>query len=182
MDISRIKNLICSNKFAEWTAVFFVFFFGLLIIFWPILGGQKIFNDYYITNYAVGQTGYNFYKDFGSSLREGHLQLWWSNYMAGYPAYLTQIPFFHPLGLLLFRFFDYILAYNWLAFLNFLFAGLAMYWFVRNFKLSEGRRKYLISGSLIAGLGFIAGLTNIVFYTFIAGLAWAIFLDYQKFF
>jgi len=206
--------------------VFFVFFFGLLIIFWPILGGQKIFNDYYITNYAVGQTGYNFYKDFGSSLREGHLQLWWSNYMAGYPAYLTQIPFFHPLGLLLFRFFDYILAYNWLAFLNFLFAGLAMYWFVRNLKLSrlaailtgfawalslnnihygsmpgfnglyafiplffgailklsEGRRKYLISGSLIAGLGFIAGLTNIVFYTFIAGLAWAIFLDYPKFF
>src|SRR3989344_3565416 len=226
MDISRIKNLICSNKFAEWTAVFFVFFFGLLIIFWPILGGQKIFNDYYITNYAVGQTGYNFYKDFGSSLREGHLQLWWSNYMAGYPAYLTHTSFFHPLGLLLFRFFDYILAYNWLAFLNFLFAALSMYWFVRNLKLSrpaailagfawtlslnnihygsmpgfnglyafiplffgailkisEWNKKYLILGSLIAGLGFIAGLTNIVFYTFIAGLAWALFLDYPRFF
>ena len=135
MDISRIKNLIYSNKIAGRLAVFFVFFFGLLIIFWPILSGQKIFNDYYITNYAVGQTGYNFYKDFGNSLKDGHLQLWWSSYLGGYPTYLTQIPFFQPLGLLLFGLFYYILAYNWLTFLNFLFAVLSMYWFVRNLKL-----------------------------------------------
>ena len=87
--------------------IFLIFFFGLALIFWPILGGQKIFNDYYVTNYAVGQTGYNFYKNFGDSLRQGHLQLWLSSYMGGFPVYLTQAGFFNPLGVLLFRFFDY---------------------------------------------------------------------------
>ena len=206
--------------------IFFLFFFGLTLVFWPILSGQKIFNDNYVTNYAVGQTGYNFYKDFGNSLRQGHLQLWWSNYLGGFPAYLTQIGFFNPIGLLLFKFFDYVLAYNWLVFLNFLFAGMAMYWFVRNLKLSrlaailsgftwvlsfnnihygsipifsnvypfiplffgailklsQGNKKYLIFGGLISGFGLIAGLTNIVFYTFIAGLAFVLFLDWPKFF
>lgn len=207
-------------------AVFILFFFGLALVFWPILSGQKIFNDNYVTNYAVGQTGYNFYKDFGNSLRQGHLQLWWSSYMGGFPAYLTQIGFFNPIGILLFRFFDYIFAYNWLAFLNFLFACLAMYWFIRNLKLSklaailggfvwalsfnniqygsipifsnvypfiplffgailklsEDNRKYLAIGGLISGFGLIAGMTNIVFYTFIAGLAFALFLDWPKIF
>ena len=214
------------SKFIGKWGFFLLFFFGLALVFWPILSGQKIFNDYYVTNYAVGQTGYNFYKDFGNSLRQGHLQLWWSSYMAGFPVYLTQVGFFNPFGILLFSFFDYILAYNWLTFLNFLFAGLAMYWFVRNLKLSksaailggftwmlsfnniqygsipifsntflfiplffgailklsEGDKKYLFFGSLISSFGLIAGMTNIVFYTFIAGLAWAIFLGYPKLF
>ena len=209
------------SKISKKAAIFFCFFFGLALVFWPILSGQKIFNDYYVTNYAVGQTGYNFYKDFGNSLRQGHLQLWWSSYMAGFPVYLTQVGFFNPSGILLFRFFDYILAYNWLTFLNFLFAGLAMYWFVRNLKLSKsaailagfawalsfnniqygsipifsnvypfvplffgailklskGNKRYLFLGGLISGFGLIAGMTNVVFYVFIAGLAWSIFLD-----
>ena len=217
MDYYRV-----SKKFI----IFFVFFFGLALIFWPILGGQKIFNDYYVTNYAVGQTGYNFFKDFGNSLREGHMHLWLSSYMGGFPVYLTQVGFFNPIGILLFRFFDYILAYNWLTFLNFLLAGLAMYWFIRNLKLSKlaailggfawalsfsniqygsmlvfsnlyffiplffgailelsrGNKKYLIWGSLISAYGLIAGFTTLVFYTFIAGLAWALFLDWPKFF
>jgi len=224
MKINEIKNWFFANKVAGALAIFFLFFFGLMLVFWPILDGQKIFNDYYVTNYAVGQTGYNFYKDFGNSFRDGQLQLWWASYMGGFPAYLTQIGFFNPLGILLFRFFDYILAYNWLAFLNFLFAGLAMYWFIRNLKLSKsaailagfawalsfnniqygsipifsnvypfiplffgailklsrGNRKYLIFGGLISSFGLVAGMTNIVFYTFIAGLVFAIFLDWPS--
>ncbi|MCX6813460.1 MAG: hypothetical protein NTV77_03215 [Candidatus Azambacteria bacterium] len=214
------------SKISKKATIFFLFFFGLTLVFWPVLSGQKIFNDNYVTNYAVGQTGYNFYKDFGSNLKQGHIQLWWSSYMGGFPAYLTQIGFFNPIGILLFRFFDYILAYNWLAFLNFLFAGLAMYWFIRNLKLSklatilggftwalsfnniqygsipifsnvfpfiplffgailklsEGNKNYLIIGGLISGFGLIAGMTNIIFYTFIAGLAFALFLDWPKIF
>jgi len=217
MDFSKLSGKL---------QVFLLFFFGLTLVFWPILSGEKILNDNYVTNYAVGQTGYNFYKDFGDSLRQGHLQLWWSSYMAGFPVYLTQIGFFNPLGILLFSLFDYILAYNWLIFINFLLGGLAMYWFVRNLglsisasliagfawalsfnniqygsipifgnaflfiplffcailKLSEGDKKYLLFGSLISGFGFIAGMTNIVFYTFIAGLAFAVFLGWPKFF
>ncbi len=226
MKIDELKKIIFGNKFACGMAIFLLFFFGLALVFWPILGGQKIFNDYYVTNYAVGQTGYNFYKDFGNSLRQGHLQLWWSSYMAGFPVYLTQVGFFNPLGILLFRFFDYILAYNWLAFLNFLFAGLATYWFIRNLKLSklaailggfawalsfnniqygsipifsnvypfipfffgailklsQGDKRYLFFGGLISVYGLIAGFTTLVFYTFIAGLAWALFLDNKNYF
>ncbi len=214
------------SKISKKAAIFLLFFFGLALVFWPVLSGQKIFNDNYVTNYAVGQTGYNFYKDFGDNLRQGHLQLWWSSYMAGFPVYLTQVGFFNPIGILLFRFFNYIFAYNWLAFLNFLFAGLTMYWFIRNLKLSklaailggftwalsfnniqygsipifsniypfiplffgailklsQGNKKYLIFGGLISGFGLIAGMTNIVFYTFIAGLAFALFLDWPKIF
>jgi len=220
-----MANMDLSKLIRKW-GVIFLFFFGLALIFWPILGGQKVFNDYYVTNYAVGQTGYNFYKDFGDSFKEGSFQLWSSSYMAGFPVYLTQIGFFNPIGILLFGFFDYILAYNWLAFLNFLFAGLAMYWFIRNLKLSclaailggftwalsfnniqygsipifsntypfiplfigsilrisEGDKKYLFFGSLVSGFGLIAGMTNVVFYVFITGLAWAVFLDWPKIF
>ncbi len=220
------------SKISKKAAIFLLLFFGLALVFWPVLSGQKIFNDNYVTNYAVGQTGYNFYKDFGDNLRQGHLQLWWSSYMAGFPVYLTQVGFFNPIGILLFRFFNYIFAYNWLAFLNFLFAGLTMYWFIRNLKLSKlaailggftwtlsfnniqygsipifsnlwafiplffgiilklsngetlGKNYYfyLIFGVLTSAFGLAAGLTNIVFYTFIVGLAFAIFLDWPKIF
>ncbi|MEK9170909.1 MAG: hypothetical protein AAB789_01160, partial [Patescibacteria group bacterium] len=214
------------SKLSGKMLVVLLFFVGLALVFWPVLSGQKIFNDSYVTNYAVGQTGYNFYKDFGDSLKQGHLQLWWSNYMAGFPVYLTQVGFFNLLGVLLFKFLNYILAYNWLIFLNFLLGGLAMYWFVKNLglssaasviagftwmlsfnniehgsipifsnlyafiplffgsilKLSRGKPRYLILGVLTAVFGLVAGFTNIVFYTFIAGLAWALFLDWPKFF
>ncbi len=217
------------NRIGEKLAIFSVFFFGLALVLWPILGGQKIFNDYYVTNYAVGQTGYNFYKDFGDSLRKGHLQLWWSSYMGGFPVWLTQAGFFNPLGILFFGFLDYISAYNWLAFVNFLFAGLAMYWLIRNLKLSksaailagfawmlsfnniqygsipvfsnvflfiplffgsilklfQGDKKFFAIGGLTAGFGLASGMTNVVFYTMIAGLLWALFLDWngeRKFF
>ena len=216
------------NRLSKKATIFFLFFFGLALVFWPVLGGQKIFNDSYVTNYAVGQTGYNFYKDFGNSLRQGHLQLWWPNYLGGFPTYLTQVGFFNPLGILLFKFFNYILAYNWLTFLNFLLAGLAMYWFVRNLKLSQSAsilagftwalsfnniqygsipifsnvypfiplffgailklseshstNSRLFFGSLISAYGLMAGFTTLVFYTFIAGLVWALFLDKKNYF
>ena len=74
--------------------------------------------------------------------------------MAGFPVYLTQVGFFNPMGIFLFRFFDYILAYNWLTFLNFLFAGLAMYWFARNLKLSQ-------PASILAGFTWALSFNNI---------------------
>ena len=141
--------MVINVKIIRGLAVFFLFFVGLMLVFWPSLGGQKIFNDDY-----AHLTGYNLYKDFGNSLKEGHLQLWLSSYMGGFPVYLTQIGLFNPIGLLLFRFFDYILAYNWLAFFHFLFGGLAMYWFIRNLKLS-------ISASILAGFAWALSFNNI---------------------
>ena len=214
--------MIINTKITRGLLIFFLFFIGLSLLFWPILSGKNIFNDSY-----AHLTGYNFYKDFGNSLREGRIELWWSNYMAGFPVYLTQIGLFNPIGLFLFRFFDYILAYNWLAFFHFLFGGLAMYWFSRNLKLSilasilagfawalsfnniqygaipilsslylfiplffgiilklhnietlnRSYYSYLFFGILIATFGLVNSFTNVVFYTFIAGLSWAIFLD-----
>ena len=34
------------SKISKKAAIFFCFFFGLALVFWPILSGQKIFNDY----------------------------------------------------------------------------------------------------------------------------------------
>src|SRR3989344_2701829 len=141
--------MIINTKITRGLLIFFLFFIGLSLLFWPILSGKNIFNDSY-----AHLTGYNLYKDFGNSLREGRIELWWSNYMAGFPVYLTQIGLFNPIGLFLFRFFDYILAYNWLAFFHFLFGGLAMYWFARNLKLS-------ISASILAGFAWTLSFNNI---------------------
>ena len=74
--------------------------------------------------------------------------------MAGFPTYLTQIGFLNPIGIILFKFFDYILAYNWLTFLNFLLAGLSMYWLVRYLNLSR-------SAAVMAGFTWALSFNNI---------------------
>src|SRR3989344_8733135 len=127
-----IANMNC-RKFIEKLAIFFIFFIGLSAIFWPILFGDKIINDFS----GLGSAQYKFLGDFGDGLRQGSLRLWWASYLSGFPVYLTQVGFFNPSIFIFYKFFSGFQLYNWLTFFNFLAGGLAMYWLARNLSLSK---------------------------------------------
>ncbi|MDO8743468.1 MAG: hypothetical protein Q7J30_02890, partial [Candidatus Azambacteria bacterium] len=131
------------RKLNEKIAVFFLFFIGLAVVLWPILPGDKIINDFS----GLGSAQYKFLSDFGDGLKQGHLRLWWENYLSGFPVYLTQVGFFNPLIFIFYKFFSGFQLYNWLTFFNFLLAGLAMYWLARNLSLSK-------ISSIIAGFSY----------------------------
>ena len=219
MKIDELKKIIFSNKFIDGLVIFFLFFVGIVLIFWPILFGGKVINDFFGLDLAQ----YKFLADFGSSLKQNLIQLWWPNYLSGFPVYLTQTGLFSPLVFIFYKFFSGFVVYSWLTFFNFLLGGLAMYWFGRNLslskiaslivglayilsqnnlywgptlvfsniyvfiplfflailKISEGRKFWLLLGSLIVVYGLVAGETQIVFYTFAIGFFWALFLKYE---
>ena len=133
-------------------AVVFLFILAAGAIFWPILFSEKIIDDVF----GVGLSGhYKFTADFGNQWRDfGSLKLWWSNYLGGFPVYLTQIGFLNPLVFILSNFFEGLSIYNWVTFFNFLLGGLAMYWFARNLALSK-------IASIICGLAYIFSQNNI---------------------
>ena len=227
MKIDESKKIIFGNRFAGRLALFFLFFCGVTIIFWPILFGGNVINDFFGFDLA---TPYKFTKDFGQAWQIGRLQLWWQNYLGGFPVYLTQVGFFSPLVFIFYKFFSGFLVYNWITFFNFLFGGLAMYWFGKTLSLSKISSclvgvAYMLSqnnlywgatlpftnaflfiplfflaifkisknppplnifkgggwwlwGLLIATYGLAAAETQIVFYTFVVGFFWSIFLTY----
>ncbi len=131
-------------------AIFFAFLIPAVLIFWPILFGGKMINDFF----GLDLAHYKFLSDFGEGLKSGYLKLWWPNYLAGFPVYLTQIGFFNSLIFFLFKFFSGFALYNWLTFVNFLFGGLAMYWLTRNLSLSK-------IASCITGLVYILSQNNL---------------------
>ena len=116
------------------------------MIFLPLLSGKNVIRDFY-TDYPVYNSGYVFLKTFSEALKNNTFTLWSPEIYGGYPIWLTQIDFFSPLGIILFKFFDYILAYNWLLFFDFLLAGLAAYYLARNLNLST-------ASSIVAGLTY----------------------------
>ncbi len=218
MKIDELKKVFFNNKFVWGTTVFFLFFIGLAAVLWPILFDDKIINDFS----GLGSAQYKFLSDFGDGLKQGHLRLWWENYLSGFPVYLTQVGFFNPLIFIYYKFFDGLQLYNWLTFSNFLLGGLAIYWLARSLslskiassitgiaymlsqnhlywgptfpfsnvyvfiplfflailKISKNQNWWWLWGSLIAAYGLAAGETQIVFYTFIVGFFWALFLTY----
>ena len=126
-----------------------IFIFSFLIlavtaILWPILFNGQVINDFF----GLDLAHYKFSKDFGDSIKDGNLKLWWPNYLSGFPVYLTQTGLFSPVIFILYKFFGGFAVYNWLTFFNFLLGGLAIYWFSRNLALSK-------IASLIAGLAYI---------------------------
>ncbi len=133
-------------------AIIFLFILATGTIFWPILFGGKIIDDVF----NVGLIGhYKFTADFGDQWRStGSLKLWWSDYLGGFPVYLTQVGFFSPLVFILGSFFKGFSVYNWIIFFNFLFGGLAMYWFARNLSLSK-------TASAVCGLAYIFSQNNL---------------------
>jgi len=131
------------KMFSKKVAIIFLFILAIGIIFWPILFGGKVINDFF----GLDLAHYKFLSDFSNGLRQGSLRLWWSNYLAGFPVYLTQVGFFNPLVFVFSKIIAGFQLYNWLTFFNFLFGGLAMYWLARNLSLSK-------TASLIAGLAY----------------------------
>lgn len=131
-------------KIGKGLLIFFVFLISLTVIFWPILFGGKVINDFA----GLGYAHYKFLSDFGEGLGQGHLRLWWNNYLSGFPVYLTQTGFFNPLIFIFYKIFVGFELYNWLTFFNFLLGGLSMYWLARNLPLS-------IISSAVAGLSYM---------------------------
>ena len=131
-------------------AIFFAFLIPVILIFWPILFGGKVINDFF----GLDLAHYQFIADFSNSISHGNLRLWWPNYLGGFPVYLTQVGFLNPLIFFLFKFFSGFALYNWLTFFNFLFGGLAMYWLARSLSLSK-------IASCITGLAYILSQNNL---------------------
>ena len=217
--MALLKNFIKNFKGGP-VVVFLVFIGATILIFWPALFGGKIINDYF----GLDLAHYRFTGDFVSGINRSNLRLWWDNYLGGFPVYLTQVGFFSPLVFVLSLFLSGFSDYNWLIFLNFLFGGLAMYWFARNLhltktasylaglayvfsqnnlywgatlpfinvylfiplfflailKIARGKQIWWIFGGLISAYGLAAGETQIVFYTFIVGFFWALFLSFRS--
>ena len=145
MKIDELKKIIFSNTFVRGLAIFFLFALISAAIFWSILFGGMVVNDYY--GFDLGT--YKFFKDFGGEWKDHwSLKLWWPDYLGGLPVYVTQISFFTPLVFILYKFFSGFAVYNWLTVFNFIFGGLAMYWFARNLKLSK-------IASTVSGLAYI---------------------------
>ena len=115
------------------TLIIFLFFLAVGSIFWPVLFGEKTINDFF----GLDLAHYKFTNDFGESISEGRLKLWWPNYLGGFPVFLTQVGFFSPLVFILYKFFSGFMVYNWLMAVNFVLGGLTMYWLARNLSLSK---------------------------------------------
>lgn len=147
-------NKISNNVFLRRLAVFLFFFTVTGIVFSPFLSGANIIRDF-LRDFSMFVTGYNFFKPFGEALHNNQFSLWLPQIYGGFPVWLTQVGFFNPVGIILFKFFDYVFAYNWLIFFNFLLAGLATYWLARNLNLSR-------ASSIVAGLTY--ELSHIALY------------------
>jgi len=199
-------------------SIILLFVIAIGMIFWPILFGGKVINDFF----GLDLAHYKFLSDFGGGLKNDSFQLWWSNYLGGFPVYLTQVGFFSPLVFLFSKVIGGFSLYNWLTFLNFVLAGLAIFWLARNLslsktasliaglvyslsqnylywgatlpfsnvfpfiplfflallKISDNKNWWFLWGSLIAAYGLTAGETQIIFYTFVIGFFWSVFLTY----
>lgn len=135
--MTAFLSKIYSSVFLRQLAVFLLFFIVTGLIFFPFLSGENIIRDF-SHDFSIFATGYNFFKPFGKALKEDNsFALWLPQIYGGFPVWLTQTGFFNPLGVILFKFFDYVLAYNWITYLNFVLAGLAAYWLARNLNLSR---------------------------------------------
>ncbi len=200
-------------------SIAFLFTFSAALIFGPALFGGKIINDFF----GLDLAHYKFASDFGHSVMQGNFRLWRADYLGGFPVWLTQVGFFSPLVLIFYKFFKGFAVYNWIMFFDFLFGGLAMYWFARNLplssissclagiaymlsqnniywgptlpfsnvyvfiplffltilKISKGEKWWRFFGGLIAAYGLAACEIQIVFYSFVIGIFWAAFLDWN---
>ncbi len=116
----------------------------LLFLFYPILFGGKVFFE--------GDTNFWYYPAhllLSNSINHGTSFYWDNTILNGFPLYTSIVGgFYYPLNFIFHKFFDFITAYNWISFFNFLLAAFCAYFFIRSLKLS----KY---ASLIAALTFI---------------------------
>jgi len=145
-----------------WQIVFI--FLILLIVFWPILLGNKVFfgGDIVFYFYPI----FSFLgKSIGNIIK---LNFWLPSILSGFPVYTSLTGgFFYFLNIIFYQIFSFITAYHLITFLNFFATALLIYYFVRNLKLSKtasliAALTYVLS-QLIIGYQAIAPLTNIYF-------------------
>lgn len=145
-------------------AVILFFLIVLAIIFWPILFGDKALPSG--NNLVVHYPAFAF---FSKALQVPNMSwLWSGGYLSGFPIYLSQLGFFHPLNIF-YKFFNYFTVYNWLIFLNFFFGLLATYVLARNLKLSKisslvAAFAYVLPqwSPEIGGTGQLNGFSNVI--------------------
>lgn len=121
MKKERLENL----------GIVLLFLLFLLVIYGPILVGGKVFFDSGTTT-----AHYPAYAFFSRALQSSNSFVWSSGYLSGFPIYLVQFGFFHPLNIL-YKFFSFFSVYNWLIFLNFFLTLVIAYLLARNLSLSK---------------------------------------------
>lgn len=142
-----IINFLKNNKKEILNRALIVVFLSLplLFIFYPILFQGKIFSSSFIFNGM-----YPIFYHYSNILKCcNYIPTWFSSYLGGFPVILTQgFGFLHPFSIIFFKFFDYILAYNWLVVILGFFTSFFTYLLARELNLSK-------PASLIAGIIFL---------------------------
>src|SRR3989338_8815622 len=146
--IKKFLDFFIATNLRQNLAVFFLFFISLFSVFWPGLGGGGIFGQ----RFAISQL-YPIFSFFSESLKAGNNFPLWLTYLSGAPSYLSQWGLFHPLNIL-YKFSDYVLAYNLLVFINFVLAGLFVYFLTKDLGLSK-------TASFTAGIVYVFSEINL---------------------
>ncbi len=117
----------------------------LFFIFYPLLFQRKIFSSSFIFDGM-----YPLFYHYSNILKCcNYIPTWSSSYLNGFPVILTQgFGFLHPFSIIFFKFFDYILAYNWLVVISGFLTSFFTYLLARELNLSK-------PASLIAGVIFL---------------------------
>ena len=152
MFVMNILKII--KKYKENIAIFSVFVAPILLVFWPAITG-KFFVEF---KEGFGMTVHYPAMHFLNNIVNTSgifSSMWLSNYNSGFPIYLSQLGFWHPIYILFFRVFDYVFAYNLLFHINFILAGIFTYIFSRAILLSK-------PASVVAGLTFIFAEINML--------------------
>ncbi len=108
-----------------------LFIASLMVIYGPVVIGGKVFFDS-----GALSAHYPAYAFFSRALQSSNSFTWSSGYLSGFPIYLAQFGFFHPLNIL-YKFFSFFSVYNWLIFLNFFLTLVITYLLARNLSLSK---------------------------------------------
>lgn len=153
--INRVAVYMTASRFRTNILVALVLFATLSAIFWPVLIGGKVFAGQQFFELDTTFVHYPFYKFFTEEFRATHtLPLWGSYLFSGFPVYVSQLAFFHPLYILFGLFGDYITTYHWLLFFGFFFGAVFAYLCARKLDLST-------PAALIVALVYIASQKNI---------------------
>ena len=129
------------NAFIREVANFSFIGIILLVLFWPILFGHKVFfgGDAALQFYPF----FSFFKD-----NLNGFTFWLSDILSGFPVYLSLVGgFFYFLNIFFYSFLDFISAYHWVTFINFFLGGCFAYFLARNLQLDK-------TASLIASITY----------------------------
>jgi len=139
--------------------VFLLFFAATLAILWPLLLGGKVFADqmYFFDQYPR-------FAFIERALTEDSSVLWSSNLLGGFPVFVGGWgENVHPAFLFLFEHFNFISAFHWLTFFNFVLGGFFMFLLARALGLSQPAS--LVTASIYSFSHLALGLGQFSFFS-----------------